>query len=105
MTAEDSDRTPLRWLVKGAFSLGAFLVALLLAEIVLSVGSWIVYPRLSETDPDVGWRYRPTGKTVHRRFSSTISYDIFINGQGFRDDEFLGGEAVRIMVLGDSMTF
>lgn len=74
-------------------------------EIVLSVGSYFFYPRLSVSDETFGWRYVHTPKKVKRHFADLV-YEIYINKDGFRDDEFIiGRDRYRIMVLGDSMTF
>lgn len=82
-----------------------FTVAIL--EIVLSIGSYFYYPRLSVSDKALGWRYRPTPrKKVKRHSGLGHAYYLYMNKDGFRDDEFMTGkDCFRIMVLGDSMTF
>ena len=85
-------------------------VLVILAEIVLSVGSHFVYPRMTVRDPLLGWKYKPTKEPVRRRFvvfgAADQIYHLSINGEGFRDDEFVDDPTyLKIMVLGDSMTF
>jgi hypothetical protein len=79
--------------------------AVILSEIALTVLSAFFYPRLTVSDPVLGWKYRPTDEPVTRRFSKDVVYSIAINDEGFRDDEFITANGVRkIMVLGDSQT-
>ncbi|MFQ5964082.1 MAG: SGNH/GDSL hydrolase family protein [Candidatus Scalinduaceae bacterium] len=78
----------------------------LILEIALSAYSHFFYPRLSISDETLGWKYKPTQKMVTRHFSTEITYDLYINKDGFRDEEFTVDENYyKIMVLGDSMTF
>ena len=75
-------------------------------EILCSIGSYFFYPRLIIRDDALGWKYIPTKKKITRNFSKDIAYDLYINSQGFRDDEFRKNKSCfKIMVLGDSMTF
>lgn len=90
------------------FAVLAISLVLIIAilEIVLSVGSYFFYPRLSVSDKMLGWKYKHTPKKIRRHFGTGIGYDIYINKDGFRDDEFIiDKDCYRIMVLGDSMTF
>lgn len=99
------------------YLLWLIVVPLLLAEILLTVGSRLFYPRLTVTDPLLGWKYQPAAR-AERDYSlmakllntgeapGGVVYDVRINSDGFRDDEFKPDSSVtKIMVLGDSMTF
>lgn len=96
-------RGPLMGLV---LSIVTLVVCLLVVESILTIVSWAIYPRLTVSDAELGWRYEPTAGRITRRFSRDVAYDLAINSEGFRDDEFAvrPGE-VRVMVLGDSVTF
>ena len=85
---------------------GSVLVMLLLCEVVGSVYSALYYPRLTVTDATLGWKYKPTDGSIQRQDHVDEVNRLFINSDGFRDHEFSADEAdLRIMVLGDSMTF
>ena len=77
-----------------------------LLELLLLIVSSYWYPRLTISDKTLGMKYISTKKKVNRNFSKDINYSIFINQEGFRDDEFKdSNNYFKIMVLGDSMTF
>lgn len=86
------------------FSAVYLLFLLAVAECVLSFVSRRYYPRLTVSDGELGWKFTPTGRRITRRFSRELSYDIHINSDGFRDDEFRKDADFKILVLGDSMT-
>lgn len=84
---------------------GSLCLTLFLIEIGLTIFSWSVYPRLTISDESLGWKYKPDSQAT-RTFSADITYSIKINRDGFRDNEFSkGNDHLKIMVLGDSMTF
>lgn len=92
--------------IKFLLSLVSATVTYFAIETILAIGSYYFYPRLITRDDTLGWKYKPTPKKMRRHFSKDIVYDIYINSEGFRDNEFVHNQDYwRIMVLGDSMTF
>lgn len=92
--------------VKLALFIISLVAVLFLPEILASIYAYFFYPRLVISDTELGWKYRPNSKKVVRYFNQDAVYNLSINSDGFRDDEFSKDrDCYRIMVLGDSMTF
>jgi len=97
---------PRRTIAHRAIFFAFYIIFLILVvEGAMSIVSRFYYPRLTVSDRDIGWRYLHTPNRVFRHISRNTVYDLYINKEGFRDDEFSGNADLRIMVLGDSMTF
>jgi hypothetical protein len=92
-------------LMKILLACSSVVVLLVVMEIALSTFSYFFYPRLTTTDADLGWIYVPTAKAIERHDRGGVN-KTFINKDGFRDKDFAtDDDYLRIMVLGDSMTF
>ncbi len=78
---------------------------LLLCEVAGSVYAAFYYPRMTVTDATLGWKYKPTTDAIERQDHVDEINLLAINSDGFRDREFSTDDDLRIMVLGDSMTF
>lgn len=84
----------------------SLIIVIFFAEGILAVCSHFFYPRLIINDNVLGWKCRPTPRKVRRYFGKHAAYDVYINSDGFRDNEFrTDRDYFKIMVLGDSMTF
>ncbi len=88
------------------FACASVVFIIFIFEVLLAIGSYYFYPRLSVSDNTLGWKYKHTPQKVTRRRAADVVYDVYINQDGFRDDEFRRSEdCYRIMVLGDSFVF
>lgn len=92
---------------KNIFLLVLTCVGMIIAiEMLLFIFSSFYYPRLITHDDYLGWKYRPTKKTIRRHYDKNIAYNLYINKDGFRGKEFAKEKnGTKIMVLGDSITF